>query len=153
MLPVNYLQSKDLSLVHSMIPLGSCTMKVRLSDLTTGISSLYPATAQLDNKHDATITAWLLQHSSLCSSQPNIRLCRNHQRAHERFMQNYRIPCRVSPTQLRRSRRIRWPLSDQSIPSLSRGEAEEYLLDSRLGTRYQPCFCYHGWHEGSCRQE
>lgn len=25
---VNYLQSKDLSLVHSMIPLGSCTMKV-----------------------------------------------------------------------------------------------------------------------------
>ena len=26
--PVNYLQSKDLSLVHAIIPLGSCTMKL-----------------------------------------------------------------------------------------------------------------------------
>ncbi|KAL8391610.1 hypothetical protein RB595_010295 [Gaeumannomyces hyphopodioides] len=52
---IYHLQSKDLSLVHSMIPLGSCTMKlngsVEMSLLTLpGFSNLHPQASRLQSK-------------------------------------------------------------------------------------------------------
>ncbi|KAK4124801.1 glycine dehydrogenase [Parathielavia appendiculata] len=52
---IHHLQSKDLSLVHSMIPLGSCTMKLNASTemaLITlpGFSNIHPAAPAEDTK-------------------------------------------------------------------------------------------------------
>ncbi|KAK4133544.1 glycine dehydrogenase [Trichocladium antarcticum] len=52
---IHHLQSKDLSLVHSMIPLGSCTMKLNSSaemSLITlpGFANLHPLVPEMDSR-------------------------------------------------------------------------------------------------------
>ncbi|KAK7985829.1 glycine dehydrogenase - mitochondrial [Apiospora saccharicola] len=60
---IYHLQSKDLSLVHSMIPLGSCTMKLNgtteMSLITDeAFSNLHPHSSAPDSKHYAELFAW-----------------------------------------------------------------------------------------------
>ncbi|KAK8132166.1 glycine dehydrogenase [Apiospora kogelbergensis] len=60
---IYHLQSKDLSLVHSMIPLGSCTMKLNgtteMSLITDeAFSTLHPHSSAPDSKHYTELFSW-----------------------------------------------------------------------------------------------
>ena len=70
------LENKDISLVHSMIPLGSCTMKVRNYFRCCKVSTdkSFSLTAERHHRNAALHLAGAGQNSSICAAGPEQRL-------------------------------------------------------------------------------
>ncbi|KAH7037253.1 glycine cleavage system P protein [Microdochium trichocladiopsis] len=76
---IHHLQSKDLSLVHSMIPLGSCTMKLNgtteMSLITRKkVSDLHPYTDESFTPGMQTILKWFKEQLASITSLPGVSL-------------------------------------------------------------------------------
>ncbi|KXJ93840.1 glycine cleavage system P-protein-domain-containing protein [Microdochium bolleyi] len=76
---IHHLQSKDLSLVHSMIPLGSCTMKLNgtteMNLITRGkVSMLHPFTDDKFTEGFQVILKWFKEQLASITSLPGVSL-------------------------------------------------------------------------------
>lgn len=122
------LENRDISLTNTMIPLGSCTMKLNAA------SEMYPVTwpgetllvyassqpvAEFGNLHPfAPLEQVLLSNkhqSSNCSK--GARLHRNALQSDKRSLQHHWLRCSVSSAQCRKSGRICWTQSHPCILS------------------------------------
>lgn len=117
---IHHLASKDLSLVHSMIPLGSCTMKLNSTSSMIPLtwpefSAVHPFAPYDQVKGYHTVIKVNIQRVlPLCF----INII--HTGTGRRSLQNYRIPLGISPAQLWSCWRVRGPLRYSRISRVSR---------------------------------
>ena len=119
------LQSRDLSLTTSMIPLGSCTMK--LNATTEMIPVTWPEIGQL--------------HPFAPADRVH-RLRRAVPATRELAGRDHRASRRLASAQCRRSGRVRRATRDSRLPERSRPRR---LLDPHVGPRHQSGERGHGW--------
>ena len=145
------LANKDLSMVHCMIPLGSCTMKLNATAEMIPITwpevnRMHPF-APLDQARGyAALTETnqrvTLHRSTTPISYPRLPILPQVRRAHHvprgHPLRDHRLPRHVPAAQLGRERRVRRPPLDPRVPGVEgRGRARR-LPDPRLGPRHQP---------------
>lgn len=135
---IHLLQSRDLSLTHSMIALGSCTMKLNATSemeaLTQhGWSSVHPfqPADSVQGYH------YIIEVHPIPRYYLTIETLR-------RSQSNNRSRLNLPSTKLRRSRRTRWPPLHPIISSLPRPIPPQHLPNSGLRARNQPCLRSHG---------
>ena len=131
---ITKLQNRDLSLAHSMIPLGSCTMKLNAT------AEMIPVTwPQFGGMHPLrAVGAGQGLSDSLLSSRARLagdhRLCR-----------------RLIPAQRRFPGRVRRPVGHSRAAPQPRRRSPRHLPDSLLRPRHQSGQCGHGGYEGRGR--
>ncbi len=114
---IHHLQSKDLSLVHGMIPLGSCTMK--LNATTTMIPVTYPGFSNLHPfapVEQAQGYHTLIKVSDLINWVGFFFLAQLSLGIGERSLQDYRVSRLFLATQQRGCWRIHWIIGYSCVP-------------------------------------
>ena len=140
---IYHLQSKDLGLVHAMIPLGSCTMKLNST------SSMMPLTwPEFANVHPFAPKDQVQGYEQLIKAR-NCLYCDAREYVLTansgigvRPLQDHRLPCMLSPAQLWSGRRVRWPFSHPGLPRISWRGPPRHLSHSRQRSRNEPSCKY-----------
>jgi hypothetical protein len=153
------LEDKDLALNHSMISLGSCTMKLN----ATATDSAYlnfsewrlreTASRRRRRRDHETMHAGrdapghlarVLRHAPLRAARPDGRLRRDDRVVECRPLQNYGLRRRFRAAEFGRFRRVRRSLSHPGLPAVDRRGPPERVFDSRVGSRHEPRLGGHG---------
>jgi glycine dehydrogenase len=132
---IRALSDKDLALDRTMIPLGSCTMKLNATSEMIPIT--WPEFANIHPfaPHGSSRATRVAQRATVRLAVASHRLCR-HQPA----------------AQCRLARRIRRPAGHQGLPRVARRRPPRHLPDPRIGPRHQPRQRADGRHEGRGHQ-
>ena len=129
------LQSKDLSLTHSMIPLGSCTMKLNATtEMLAG-----------DLAGDE-------QDPSVRTRRADTRLSQDAHAARNDAGGSHGFCRRVPAAQLRLAGRVRGPARDPAVPREPRRQSPQRLSDPTLRARYKSGERGDGRHESRGRR-
>ena len=126
---LNRLTAKDLSLDDSMIPLGSCTMK--LNATTEMLPVTWPEFARLH---------------PFAPRRAVGRLSRDVRSARGVARRDHRLRRRLAAAQLRRAGRVRRPARDSRIPPLAWRRGTDRLFDPLVSPRHQRRLGGHGRH-------
>ena len=118
---IKRLENKDLSLTHSMISLGSCTMKLNAA------SELIPLTwPEFANLHPFVPLEQAAGYQE------------DHRRTGCRSVRDHRLRQDELPAQQRRAGRICRPAGDPGLSPFARRSTAQRGADPRLGARHQP---------------
>ena len=136
---IYHLQSKDLGLVHTMIPLGSCTMKLNST------TSLMPVTwPEFSAIHPFAPANQVRGYREIIkvrmhTSQFSGPLIHHETGTRGRSLQDYRFPRLFSSAELWGRWRIRGSERHQGLPRISRRGPQEYLSYPCQRPRNKPC--------------